>query len=268
MGFYGWNIASISQAHTAWEGCVTEYSFTLGEMLRARMQNSLWILMLHCIITTSFCFPAQGCQFYQSYFSTAPFSICIFLWNCFAETNELKAARGKNMIKKKKAKNNNKTNKNKHLLLKRIRAVCFGWMQNFSVKIKEMVLSVPHLSLFHSPLPPPPSLCVSLFYMQPIIGAPDGSLMCSQRAPLHAHVSAVEWVTRTDSRWCSLGTRGLIHPLSPLSMQSIIILLLCLLPQDHWGDSGPPSSVPSFTFVQGNVSLPSLGLFIQGAGGS
>lgn len=37
-----------------------------------------------------------------------------------------------------------------------------------------------------------PPLSVSLFHIQPIIGAPDGSLMCSQRAPLHAHVSAVE----------------------------------------------------------------------------
>lgn len=137
----------------------------------------------------------------------------------------------------------------------------FGWRQNsFSVEIKEMVLSVPHLSLFHSPLPPHPPLSVSLFHIQPVIGVPDGSLMCSQRAPLHAHVSAVEWVTRTDSRWCSLGRRGLLRPLSLLSVQSIIILLLCLLPQDHWGDSGPPSSVPSFTFVQGNVSLLSLGL--------
>lgn len=45
---------------------------------------------------------------------------------------------------------------------------------------------------FHRALPPHPPLSVPHFHTQPIIGAPDGSLMCSQRAPLHAHVSAVE----------------------------------------------------------------------------
>lgn len=64
---------------------------------------------------------------------------------------------------------------------------------------------------------------VSLFHIQPINGGPDGCLMRSQRALLHAHVSAVEWVTWTDSRWCSLGMRGLIRQLSSIPMQSIII---------------------------------------------
>lgn len=143
-----------------------------------------------------------------------------------------------------------------------------GWMQKVFAKIKEMdAFNTPPVSFPQSSPSTPSSLSVSLFHIQPIIVVPDGNLMCSQCAPLHAHVSAVEWVTWTDSRWCSLGMWGLICPFSPLSMQSIIILLLCLLPQDHWRDSRPPSSVPSFTFVQGNVSVLSLGLFIQGARG-
>lgn len=195
-----------------------------------------------------------------TYFSTVHFYICIFLWNGYCETNELRIVCSKNMFRK--------DPKNKiriHPLFKK--SELFVWINSKFVceDKRDGAFSTPPVS-FHSALLSHPPL--SLFHIQPIIGAPDGSLMCSQRAPLHAHVSAVEWVTWTDSRWCSLGTRGLIHPLSPLSLQSIIILLLCLLPQDHWGDSGPPSSVPSFTFVQGNVSLLSLGLFIQGAGGS
>lgn len=107
-----------------------------------------------------------------------------------------------------------------------------------------------------------------LSVMMPITGLPDGSLRHSQRVPLQAHVGAVEWVTWTNSRWCSLGMRGLIHPLSLLSMQSIII------PPSL---SSPPRPSRVFcttilcaiiTFVQENVSLLSLGLFIQGASGS
>lgn len=57
---------------------------------------------------------------------------------------------------------------------------------------RDGAFSTPPVS-FHSarsPHPPPPS--VSLLHIQPIIGLADGGLMCSQRAPLHAHVSAVE----------------------------------------------------------------------------
>ncbi len=56
---------------------------------------------------------------------------------------------------------------------------------------RDGAFSTPPVS-FHSALPPHPPLSVSLFHIQPIIEAPDGSLMCSQRGPLHAHVSAVE----------------------------------------------------------------------------
>lgn len=87
----------------------------------------------------------------------------------------------------------------------------------------------------------------SLFHIQPIITLADGSLTCSQHAPFPAHVSAVEWVTWADSRWCSLGGWAPVCLLSPLPAQSIIILLCSPLPQDHWRYSGPPSYVPSFT---------------------
>lgn len=89
--------------------------------------------------------------------------------------------------------------------------------------------------------------------------------MCSQRASLRAHVSTVEWVTWTDSRWCSLGTRCLIHPLSPLSKQSIIILLLCLIPQDHWGDSGPPFLCAIIYFWVGECQPARLWSFYPGS---
>lgn len=140
------------------------------------------------------------------------------------------------------------------------------------------MFAVTYLYHSHNPLSthPPPLLPFSLFHIQPIIAVADGSLTCSQHAPFPAHVSAAEWVTWADSRWCSLGRWGPLCLLSPLPAQSIIILLRSPLPQDHWRYSGPPSSVPSFTLLAGEgrggsggggVSGLSLGLFIKGASG-
>lgn len=58
-------------------------------------------------------------------------------------------------------------------------------------------------------------------------------------------------------------------PAARLSLQAIYHSSPSLSPPpNHWGDSGPPSSVPSFTCVQESVNLRSLGLFIQGVSGS
>lgn len=160
-----------------------------------------------------------------------------------------------NMLRKQLKKKTNNFDLKKSELFVWMNAIFFcedkrdGCFQYYTCLFSTVLSLHTLLSLFLSFIFSPSSLC----------------LLCSQHPPLHAHVSTVEWVTWTDSRWCSLGKWGLISLLSPLFMQSIIILLLCLLPEDHWRDSGPPSSVPSFTFVQGNVSLLSLGLFMQGA---
>lgn len=75
----------------------------------------------------------------------------------------------------------------------KIKSELFVWINAkcFCEDKRDGAFSTPPVS-FHSTLPPHPALCVSLFHIQPIIGARDGSLMCSQHAPLHAHVNAAE----------------------------------------------------------------------------
>ncbi len=102
----------------------TEYSFTLGEMLRAQAQNSHWILMLQCTITASFCFHAQGCQSYQRYFSSFFFS-AFFMFAFFFEIAPVKQMNLKQLAvqKQNKTKSIKKQPKNK-TFIKKFRVVC------------------------------------------------------------------------------------------------------------------------------------------------
>lgn len=103
-------------------------------------------------------------------------------------------------------------------------------MQYFSVKIKEMdAFGTTPVSFPQSSPSTPSSLCFSLSY-----SAHHRCACCARSILLYMHMSAQlnesPELTADGALWVC---EALICLLSPLFMQSIIILLLCLLPQDH-----------------------------------
>lgn len=129
-----------------------------------------------------------------------------------------------------------------------------------------IVCSSPLILFPESSLHPP-----SLFHIQPIIVAADGSLTCSQHAPFPAHVSVVDEspeLTADGALWVD-EARSVCSVHSPRNLSSFFSALLS--PKTTEGTLDHHLMRHHLPYVLGgaggDVSVLSLGLFIQGASG-